>query len=158
MDQSSSPIEIVRWGDPDLPPGLDALLQEAVETDHEWVADFRPAWEAGAFAGDGEALFVAFGGGALLAMATISADPFVEDKATGRLRFIYVRVAARRRGIAEGLVAACLGRARGTWRRLRLHTDNPVAAQLYERYGFRPAAGEWRATHIADIAPLARWP
>lgn len=150
MDQPISQIEIIRWSDPVLPPGLDLLLQEAIETDNAWAADFRPAWDAKPFIGDGEALFLAFESGRLLAMAAISADPFVSDDVTGRLRFIYVLVSARRRGLADRLVAACLARAAGTWKRLRLHTDSPVAARLYERYGFRPARDEWRATHIAE--------
>ncbi|HWJ76390.1 MAG TPA: GNAT family N-acetyltransferase [Kaistia sp.] len=150
MDGSSDPIEIIDWRDPILPVALEALLQEAIATENEWAADFRPAWDARPFTGAGEALFLARDGAQLLAMAAISADPFVADNVTGRLRFIYVHTSARRRGLADRLVAACLARAAGTWQRLRLHTDNPVAARLYERYGFHPAAGEWRATHIAE--------
>ncbi|MBZ9936723.1 GNAT family N-acetyltransferase [Mesorhizobium sp. BR1-1-16] len=155
MDGPSDPIEIIHWRDPVLPVALDQLLREAIETENEWAADFRPAWEARPFIDAGEALFLARDGQQLLAMAAISADPFIADGETGRLRFIYVQTSARRRGLADRLVAACLARAAGTWQRLRLHTDNPAAARLYERYGFRPAPGAWRATHIAEIAPPA---
>ncbi len=146
-------MDIAEWRDAELPAAIDALLEEALATDHDWVADFRPAWQAGPFLGDGEALFLVNEGGRLLAMAVVSADPFVDDGTTGRLRFIYVAVAARRRGIADALVTRCIRHAGGRWRRLRLHTDNPVAARLYERHGFRPVTGEVRATHVADLRP-----
>ncbi len=148
-------MEILHWRDAELPSAIDTLLDEALATDHEWVAEFRPAWQAHPFIGDGEALLLAWEGEDLLAMAAISADPFVADGTTGRLRFIYVRSAARRRGIAELLVDQCLTRAHGHWQRLRLHTDNPVAARLYGRYGFQAAPDEVRATHVLDMTSLA---
>jgi ribosomal protein S18 acetylase RimI-like enzyme len=84
-------------------------------------------------------------------MAVISADPFVDDATTGRLRFIYIRETARRQGLADRLVRDCLALASGRWRTLRLHTDNVVAARLYERYGFQPFASDPHATHTMSI-------
>ena len=144
-------MEILRWHSAELPSAIDTLLKEALATDHEWAAEFKPAWQAHPFIGDGEALLLAWQGADVLAMAAVSADPHVADGQTGRLRFIYVRMAARRQGIAERLVSDCLMLSRGHWRKLRLHTDNPVAARLYERYGFEAAPGEVRATHILDM-------
>ncbi len=148
-------MDIIAWSERDLPAEIEPLLREAAGSGHDWVADLRPAWRAGPFTGDGEALLLAWEGADLLAMAAISADPFVEGGATGRLRFIYVRESARRRGIADRLVAGCLARAAGRWKRLRLHTDNPDAARLYARHGFRPAPGEVRATHVMEMSASA---
>ena len=121
---------------------------------HAWAADFHATWRSRPFTGKGEALFFASEGGHLLAMAAISADPFVSDAVTGRLRFIYVRQTARRRGIADRLVAKCLARGGGRWRRVRLHTDNPAAARLYMRHGFQPSEADPSATHVmASIPP-----
>src|SRR5271169_3789953 len=78
--------------------------------------------------------------------------PVVDDPTTGRLRFIYVRQTARRRGIADRMVGDCLALARGRWRTLRLHTDNAFAARLYERHGFQPSASNPRATHTMALA------
>lgn len=144
-------IEITRWTEPELPAAIEALVREATAEGHDWAADMPPVWRSEPFTGEGEALFLASEDGALLAMAVISADPFVADSRTGRLRFIYVASAARRRGIAEKLVTRCLELARGRWDRLRLHTENAVAAALYKRHGFRPATDEPRATHVLDL-------
>ena len=148
-------VEVVRWTEPELPACLDALVVEAVSSGHVWAADLHATWRFRPFTGEGKALFLASEADHLLAMAAISADPFVDDAETGRLRFIYVRQTARRRGIAARLVAKCLARG-GSWRRLRLHTDNAVAEQLYERYGFQPSGADPRATHVmASILPCS---
>ena len=143
--------EIVRWTEPGLPDDVEALIADAAAEGIVWAADFPADWRARPFLEECEALFLARDGGALLAMAVLSADPFVGDGETGRLRYIYVREAARRRGLAERFVTLCLERARGRWRRLRLHTDNPRAAALYERYGFRPSGEDPCATHVLDL-------
>jgi GNAT superfamily N-acetyltransferase len=149
-------FEVTRWTEPELPACLDVLVSEAVRSGHAWAANFHAAWQARPFTGEGEALFLAWVGKPrdakrLLAMAAISADPFLDDAATGRLRFIYVRQTARRQGIADRLVGDCLALARGRWRTLRLHTDNAVAARLYARYGFQQSGADPRATHIMTI-------
>jgi GNAT superfamily N-acetyltransferase len=149
-------LEVTRWSEPDLPACLDILVSEAVRSGHAWASNFHAAWQSRPFTGEGEALFLVWDGKPrdgkrLLAMAVISADPFVNDATTGRLRFIYVRQTARRQGIADRLVGDCLALATGRWRTLRLHTDNAVAARLYERYGFQPSGSDPRATHIMTI-------
>ena len=153
IGESEVGFEVTRWSEPELPACLDILVSEAVSSGHAWASNFHAAWQARPFLGEGEALFLAWDGKPrdgkrLLAMAVISADPFVDDAATGRLRFIYIRQTARRQGIADRLVGDCLALATGRWRTLRLHTDNAVAARLYERYGFRPSGSDPRATHI----------
>jgi GNAT superfamily N-acetyltransferase len=144
-------LEVTRWSDPELPACLDTLVSEAVSLGHGWASNFHAAWRSRPFIGEGEALFLAWDRERLLAMAAISADPFVDEATTGRLRFIYVRQAARRRGIADRLVGDCMALARGRWRTLRLHTDNAVAARLYERYGFQPSGSDPHATHTMAI-------
>jgi GNAT superfamily N-acetyltransferase len=146
-------VEVVRWTHSELPPSLGELVSEAVLSGHAWASKFHAAWRSGPFTSPGEALFLTFEGNQLLAMAAICADPFVDDATTGRLRFIYVRSSARRRGLADRLVKDCLTLARGRWRKLRLHTDSAVAARLYERYGFRPTVSDPRATHVMDVPP-----
>jgi GNAT superfamily N-acetyltransferase len=146
-------LEVTRWSESEMPACLDILLSEAVRSGHAWASNFHAAWRSRPFISEGEALFLAWGGKRLLAMAAISADPFVDDATTGRLRFIYVRQTARRQGIADRLVGDCLALARGRWRTLRLHTDNAVAARLYERYGFQPSGSDPHATHTMAVTP-----
>ena len=145
-------VALVRWRDPDrLPVALDALVSEAVDSGNPWVSNLHAAWRSRPFVGPGEALFLASEGGQLLATAAITVDPYMGDATVGRLRFIYVRETARRRGIADRLVEECLRLAEGNWRKLRLHTDNTVAARLYERYGFQASGADPRATHVMAI-------
>jgi ribosomal protein S18 acetylase RimI-like enzyme len=149
-------VEIVRWTEVGLPDDVEDLTAEAAAAGYAWAAGFGADWRARPFVDQGEALYLARQHGALLAMAVLSADPFVDDRETGRLRYIYVREAARRQGLAERFVSLCLERARGRWQRLRLHTDNPRAAALYERRGFRRSADDPRATHVLDGPAMIR--
>ena len=149
--------DIVRWTGRALPDGVEALCRDAAAEGYAWAADFPADWRRRPFLEEGEALYLARDGGAsndgsLAAMAVLSADPFVDDPETGRLRYIYVRGSARRQGLAERFVRLCLERARGRWQRLRLHTDSPRAAALYERHGFRPSDADPRATHVLALA------
>src|SRR3569623_1346072 len=134
------------------PLSVSELMSEAVRSGHERASNFHTAWTSGPFTGPGEALFLAFEAGHLLGMAVISADPFVSEATVGRLRFIYVREAARRRGVGDRLVAECLSLALGHWQTLRLHTDNVAAARIYERHGFEASSEDPRATHVMRIA------
>jgi GNAT superfamily N-acetyltransferase len=142
---------VTRWSESDLAAGVDILVAEAVHSGHAWASNFHPAWRSRPFTGEGEALFLAWDGKRFLAMAAISADRFVNDATTGRLRFIYVRQTARRQGIADRLVGDCLALATERWRTLRLHTDHAVAARLYERYGFEPSGSDPYATHAMAV-------
>ena len=144
-------LAIVLWREPELPAGLPSLVAEAEASGIAWIADFREAWRMRPYTDEGEALFIAFAGDAPLAMAVISADPHVERTDTGRLRYIYVARAVRGRGLLRVFVELCLAHGAARWRRLRLHTDNPVAARVYESYGFVPAADEVRSTHVRDL-------
>lgn len=139
------------WIEPTLPDAVDALLNEALAEGHDWMADMITAWRSAPFIGAGEALFLAHAQDMLVGTAAISADPFVSESRTGRLRFIYVKAAARRCGIADQLIDRCLTRGRGRWDRVRLLTENPEAARLYERHGFRPQGGEARMSHCLAL-------
>ncbi|MCW6506832.1 GNAT family N-acetyltransferase [Lichenifustis flavocetrariae] len=145
-------FRLQRWTDPGLPGGLSRLLAEAEGQGYAWIVEFLGEWTGRPFANDGEALFLAFDEADPVAMAVISADPHVSDRETGRLRYIYVGQGARKQGLARCLVEACLRRGGAHWQRLRLHADNPVAARLYESYGFRPVDGEARSTHVRIAA------
>jgi GNAT superfamily N-acetyltransferase len=136
------------WREPDLPAGLSALIAEAQASGIDWITDFEEAWQARPYIDAGEALFLAFDRDRPVAMAVISADPHVASADTGRLRYIYVAAAARGRGLLRVFVELCLSHGAARWRRLRLHTDNPVAARIYESYGFVPAGNEIRSTHV----------
>lgn len=148
---SAPATPITRWQASTLPDGYAVFAEEARTTGHEFIDRLAEAWAARPFLDEGEGLFVAQDDGQLAATAAISADPVLTDGATGRLRFVYVREAFRGRGLAEALVRACLARAGRRWRRIELHTGNPVAARLYLRNGFVPLAEPGRSTHRLDF-------
>lgn len=143
----SGPREILRWESAALPEIARPLIAEAIAGDYAWMGAIETEWQKRPFLEAGEGLFLAVENGAALGMAAIRRDPLAEDVVTGRLCFIFVSGRARKRGLAEALVTACLTRSDMHWSRVTLHTDNPVAAALYGRHGFTAVPGGTRTTH-----------
>jgi GNAT superfamily N-acetyltransferase len=142
-------IVFAKWTDPtSLPPQAAPLLSEAVAGGFSWIARLEQAWRERPFLGTGEGLFLANEGSALLGIAAITRDPYLNNPAIGRLRFVYVREAARGRGLGDQLVEHCLALAAGNWQTLRLHTENETAARIYERRGFLRSTADPHATHL----------
>ncbi len=97
-------------------------------------------WESGAmrFDGPGECLLGAFDGCDLIGIGGISRDPYLSAPNIGRLRHLYVRKAARRRGVGSALVDQLLAKGRAVFDDVRLRTDCAEAARFYLRKGFVP--------------------
>ncbi|HET7341861.1 MAG TPA: GNAT family N-acetyltransferase [Methylomirabilota bacterium] len=110
-------------------------------------------WAGGVtrFDGPGEALFVAREGEAVVGVCGLSVDPYAGRPEVGRVRHLYVMPAHRRRATGEVLVNAVITAARGRFTRLHLRTNNPAAARLYERLGFRPTPGAADHTHMLAL-------
>lgn len=92
-------------------------------------------------------------GARLVAVGGVTADPYTTEPGTGRIRHLYVHPTARARGVGRTLVRALEERARGTYTRLRLRTDNEPAARFYERVGYRPVQDP-SATHERVLMPV----
>ena len=75
--------------------------------------------------------------GKLIAVGGVTADPYISEPNTGRLRHVYVHHTARARGVGRALVRALEELAQTRYRRLRLRTDTEAAAHFYERMGYR---------------------
>ncbi len=130
---------------------LAALLAESERQGVACVRRLVQEWSSGdnRFDRPGEALYVATTpGGDVVGVCGLSVDPYAEDPRVGRLRHLYVRVASRRSGIGEQLVADVVEAARGWFDRLHLRVTDPTAARLFERMGFRPASGGPHHTHV----------
>jgi GNAT superfamily N-acetyltransferase len=137
-----------------LPAGLlDALIEDSERAGLPLVRRLADEWASGAnrFDGPGEALFGARVEGRLVGVGGLSVDPYLADPGVGRVRHLYVRSDVRRRGVGRRLMAAILGTARGRFDTVRLSTQNPAAARLYEGLGFRPSADTPRCTHRLDL-------
>src|SRR5688500_17964293 len=101
-------VAIVRWHEPTLPAGLNALAKTARDEGHDFLLRFNAEWASGAlrFNGPGECLFVAHVGQELAGISGICRDPYQEAPDVGRLRHVYVDPEFRARGIAHRLVRA----------------------------------------------------
>lgn len=134
-------------------PGFRPLAVEARDEGYRFIDRLASEWEdaANRFDAAGECLFGITRGDALVAIGGLNADPYCDNGRTGRLRHVYVRVACRREGLGTLLIGALLAAAKDHFSRVRLRTDNPHAARLYEHLGFA-AAGNADATHIFEAS------
>jgi len=137
-----------------LPPeAFSALLAESEREGLSLLRRLADEWASGAnrFDRPGEALFGAWMGPELVGLGGLNVDPYAGTDRAGRVRHLYVRPAARGRGIGERLVTEIVEAARGRFESLRLRTANPGAARLYERMGFRPCADVPHCTHLMTM-------
>jgi GNAT superfamily N-acetyltransferase len=134
---------------------FDALASDAAAEGRRFVARMASEWRSGANRFDrppGGARRGVFNDGGLVAAGGLDAGPYLpDDPGTGRLQHLYVRPAWRRAGSGALLIRHLLGLAGPRFRRVRLRTGNPGAAQLYERCGFVPVI-EPDATHAFVVA------
>jgi GNAT superfamily N-acetyltransferase len=144
-------IRTSRWTGPFLPAGVDRLAKSAADEGYPFLFRLHDEWLNGAvcFKGPGECLFIAESGDELVGIAGICRDPYQHADSVGRLRHVYVDRSVRSRGVARGLVSACLAHTGRHFCIVRLSTLNPAAAHLYEQLGFKQffIEGE-RATHV----------
>jgi GNAT superfamily N-acetyltransferase len=137
----------------EVPPGLfDLLVAESESAGYRLVRRLADEWASGEnrFDRPGEALFAAWADGHLIGACGLNVDPYTKAEGVGRVRHLYVLSAYRRLGVGGQLVEQVLDAARGRFQLLRLSTQNPAAAQLYERLGFeRSAAADH--THLLEL-------
>lgn len=125
------------------------LLADAGEEGGTFLFRLRDEWESGAlrFEAAGEFLLGAFLEGALVGVAGLSRDPYHPVPGRGRVRHVYVIARHRSRGIGRRLVERVVEGARASFDHLRLATQRPEAASLYESMGF-VRAQEPHQTHL----------
>jgi ribosomal protein S18 acetylase RimI-like enzyme len=104
------------------------------------------------FDGPGEALFAATLSGRMIGVCGLNVDPYASGSRIGRVRHLYVLIAHRHLGVGRQLVGEVIRAARGSFETLRLRTNNPAAAHLYERMGFRRSDGVADCTHLMELS------
>lgn len=116
-------------------------------------------WATGANRFDrlGEGLFGAWVDGQLVGVCGLNVDPYTGEARVGRVRHLYVLSPFRRRGVGRRLIAEVVAAARGPFDTLRLRTQNPEAARLYEALGFRRSDQTAECTHLMDLASAPDW-
>jgi GNAT superfamily N-acetyltransferase len=128
---------------------LAPLLAASTAEGFRFVERFAREWEEGkaCFDRPGELFLAAYDGANVIAMGGLTADPYISDPSLGRLRHLYVRPDARRRGMGRRLVQALERAAQGKYRALVLRTDTATAARFYEALGYSPLPPGGTATH-----------
>ncbi len=132
--------------------GFARLATQARVEGYRFIDRLEAEWrsKSNRFEASGECLLGIVEGEDLLAIGGLNIDPYVADGSTGRLRHVYVCIERRNQGLGRLLVGALVAAARPCFGRIRLRTDNPLAARLYERMGFL-AADAADATHIVVL-------
>lgn len=128
------------------------LITEAPREGGRFLLRLRDEWISGVlrFDGSGELLLGAFVDGVLVGVGGISNDPYAPAPGLGRIRHLYVLKHYRGRGIGRALVDRLLEHGRGHFSTLRLHTEAPEAARLYESCGFVPSSA-CKETHRLQL-------
>jgi len=136
--------------------GFAELLSESERAGLRMVRRLVEDWESGAnrFDRPGEVLLGAWINGHLAGVCGLNVDPYAGNERTGRVRHLYVLDAFRRRGVGRQLVLQVIEAAHARFDDLRLRTNEPAAARLYEALGFRPCPGSGDATHAAKLTTL----
>lgn len=134
------------------PARVDELLTDSAAAGSRIVRRLIDDWAAGAnrFDRPGEALFGASIAGRLVGVCGLNVDPYAGDPRIGRVRHLYVLTACRGHGVGRQLVARVIEMAADRFDSLRLRTNKPEAARLYEAAGFR-ACAEAECTHVMDL-------
>ena len=137
------------------PEPFAALIRESRDQGFRFLGRLFAEWRSGAnrFDGPGEALFVVFGDDrSVLALCGLNVDPFQSDPRIARLRHLYVRDSARRRGLGRHLTRHVLAHASALgFSGVRLRTDTTEAARFYESLGFRRCEEPDTATHEHEL-------
>lgn len=132
------------------PASLGELLAESEQLGLSLVRRLVDEWATGTnrFDRPGEILLAARVNGRLVGVCGLNVDPYAGDERIGRLRHLYVLVAFRRHGVGGQLVTRVVQAAHGRFEDVRLRTNNPAAARLYEALGFHRDVGQGDCTHV----------
>lgn len=145
-------LEIERLGELRA-EALGPLVAESERAGLRFVRRLVDEWASGRnrFDQPGEACFAARLGGQVVGVCGLNVDPYAATPGVGRVRHLYVLTAYRKRGVGERLVREVIAAAWGRFGVLRLRTQNPPAARLYERLGFRRCTDAPDCTHLMEL-------
>lgn len=137
--------------------GLDQMQAEARKSGYRFLDTLLDEWVSGEnrFDRAGEVLCGHFDSGLLVAVGGLNQDPFLKDPKVGRIRRVYVKEVWRNRGIGGALLDTLLNFALEHFWSVRLRTENPNAARLYERRGFAPIESA-TATHMLHLNAIPK--
>lgn len=131
---------------------LDSLSEEAYNEGYRFVQRTTEEFFNGKndFSKDGEILFGVYFNNCCVGIGGLNIDPYINKPKIGRVRHLYITKEFRNQGIAYILLKRIISQAKNHFEVLRLSTDNPIAARLYESIGFIEV-NEIKATHRIKI-------
>ena len=132
---------------------LGPLRDEAAREGFRFLDRLAAEWADGTnrFESDGEKLLGAYCDDRLIAVGGLNREPYEPAPRTGRLRHLYVLPAYRRRGVANTIIGHLLESAEHHFDAVRLRTDTPEAASLYQKIGFKRVPLD-TATHMMTLS------
>ncbi|MBC8116819.1 MAG: GNAT family N-acetyltransferase [Candidatus Saccharimonas sp.] len=132
---------------------LEPLVVESAREGWQFVRRLAEEWSSGVnrFDRPGEQLHVARAESLIVGVCGLNLDPYANESSVGRVRRLYVIAEYRCTGIGRRLVQAVVAAAAGHFRELRVRTQNPDAAKLYEKLGFQPVIGVADCTHVLQL-------
>ena len=135
------------------PERVAPLVAESERADLSFVRRLVEEFVSGRnrFDRPGEALFAATLAGRTIGVCGLNVDPYASGPKVGRVRHLYVLMEHRHLGVGRQLVGEVIQVARASFENLRLRTNNPAAARLYERMGFRRCDAS-DCTHLMQLS------
>ncbi len=132
---------------------LAPLVAESEQAGLRFVRRLAEEWAGcrNRFDRPGEACFAALVDGRMVGVCGLNVDPYTTEPAVGRVRHLYVLSAYRKLGVGRRLVGEVIAAGRGPFGMLRLRTQDPAAARLYERMGFRRCVEIAECTHLMEL-------
>ena len=95
----------------------------------------------------GEALFGAYEATSILGIGGINIDPYYESSTVARVRRLFVKPDARRRGVATALMLQIEETGRRHFSRLQLLTNSQTASRFYLSLGYETVEHDKKVSH-----------
>ena len=128
---------------------LQKMVEESKQSGEGIVGRTVDEWISGKnkFSKEGEKFWGLMVDNEIIGIGGLNQDPYLNDPKVGRVRHVFIMKKYRGQGLSIVLMNLILDLAKKHYTTLRLATNNPIAASLYESLGFEKI-NEVKATHI----------
>ncbi len=133
----------------DLSDGIRALAKIASVDGHQNIETLVNEFDSGVnrFKKPGEALFGAYDATSILGIGGINIDPYYGLPTVARVRRLFVKPDARRRGVATALMLQIEEIGRRYFSKLQLLTNSQTASRFYINLGYRTVEHKEKISH-----------
>ncbi len=133
----------------DLSDGIRELAKIASADGHQNIETLVKEFDSGVnrFSKPGEALFGAYDATSILGIGGINIDPYYGLPTVARVRRLFVKPDARRRGVATALMLQIEETGRRHFSGLQLLTNSRTASQFYLSLGYETVEHQEKVSH-----------